>query len=94
MPRLRLMIRIALLLALLVFTTRWVHGQVFVQPVPPRIISGADVGFRVTGLRGDTPVGVVVLRVNGRWVEAEIGGDRGRPFAEQPPPPPPPPPSR
>jgi hypothetical protein len=37
-------------------------------------MSGADVGFRVEGFRGDTPSGTIVIRVNGAWVEAEIGG--------------------
>jgi hypothetical protein len=43
------------------------------RPVnPPRVMSGADVGFRVEALRGRTPVGVFVVNVNGQWVEAEI----------------------
>jgi hypothetical protein len=34
------------------------------------------VGFRVEGIRaGKTPVGKVVVRVNGEWVEAEIAGE-------------------
>ena len=45
------------------------------RPVPePKVMSGADVGFRVEGFRGDTPSGTIVIRVNGAWVEAEIGG--------------------
>jgi hypothetical protein len=43
-----------------------------VKPVPPRVMTGADVGFRVEGLRGNTPVGRIVVRVNGEWVEAEV----------------------
>jgi hypothetical protein len=49
------------------------------QPLPePRVMSGADVGFRVDGLTGETPTGTVVVRVNGRWVEAIVGGGRTR----------------
>jgi len=35
----------------------------------PTIISGADLGFRVEGHTGGVPVGRLVVRVNGRWVE-------------------------
>ena len=41
-----------------------------VSRMQPRIISGGDLGFRVTGT--DTqgrPVGSIVVRVNGEWVE-------------------------
>ena len=48
------------------------------RPLPePKIMSGADVGFRVEGLYGDVPSGVVVLRVKDQWVEARIGGGPG-----------------
>ena len=54
-------------------TGKWAGAQaVGVTPVPPRVMTGDEIGFRVEGLRGDTPVGRVVVRVNGRWVEAEI----------------------
>jgi hypothetical protein len=53
--------------------TAWATSQaVAVEPVTPRIMTGGDVGFRVEGLRGSTPVGTVVVRVNGEWVEAEV----------------------
>ena len=42
------------------------------QPVPPRVISGDDFGFRVQGRKGDTPVGTLVVRVNGEWVEVQF----------------------
>lgn len=44
-----------------------------VQPVAPTVISGADFGFRVEGRKGNTPMGTLVVRVNGQWVEAELG---------------------
>jgi hypothetical protein len=35
-----------------------------------RVFSGGDLGFRVERLQGDgTPVGKLVVRTNGRWVE-------------------------
>jgi hypothetical protein len=60
-------------LLLVVATTAWVTAQALaVSPVPPKVMTGPDVGFRVEGLRGNTPVGKVVVRVNGEWVEADI----------------------
>src|SRR5687768_4077262 len=52
----------------------WAMSQaVVINPVTPRVITGADVGFRVEGLRGGTtPVGTVVVRVNDEWVQAEV----------------------
>jgi hypothetical protein len=48
------------------------------RPLPePKILSGADVGFRVDGMYGNVPSGVIVLRVNDQWVEARIGGNPG-----------------
>ena len=54
----------------------WSYAQSLqVTPVTPTILSGADFGFRVEGNRAGTPVGTLVVRMNGQWVEAEIGGD-------------------
>jgi hypothetical protein len=39
--------------------------------VPPRIISGGDVGFRVEGTMGGRPAGQLVIRVDGEWVEPQ-----------------------
>jgi hypothetical protein len=37
----------------------------------PRVVSGADLGVRIDGTdhRSGRPVGVLVVRVNGEWVE-------------------------
>jgi hypothetical protein len=36
-----------------------------------RVISGNDLGFRVDGQQRDgTPIGKLVVRMNGQWVEA------------------------
>jgi hypothetical protein len=37
-------------------------------PVPPTILSGADIGFRIQSRNGETPVGTLVVRVDGKWV--------------------------
>jgi hypothetical protein len=56
--------------------TAWATSQsqlVAIDPVPPRVVADGDVGFKVEGLRGgSTPVGTLVVRVNGEWVEAEV----------------------
>src|SRR5262245_39268800 len=36
----------------------------------PIVLSGNDVGFRVERQKDNIPVGVLVVRLNGRWVEA------------------------
>ena len=54
-------------------------------PLPPRqprfppsaqapeatILSGNDVGFRIDGWKGDAPIGTLLVRVNGQWLEAQ-----------------------
>ena len=63
------------LMAAGLFAGGWATAQsIAIERVPPRILSGGEVGFRVEGLRGGTPVGTVVVQVNGQWVAAEIGG--------------------
>jgi hypothetical protein len=52
-------------------------GQLQLQrpsPVGPTVVSGADFGFRITGVRGDHAVGTIVVRQNGEWVEADLAG--------------------
>ena len=45
-----------------------------IDPLPePRIVSGPDVGFRIEGTQKGAPVGRLVIRVDGRWVEARLG---------------------
>ena len=51
----------------------WGYAQSdMVQPLTPTVLSGPDVGFRVERQRAGTPVGKLVVRVNGEWVEAEL----------------------
>ena len=40
------------------------------RPVAPKVFSGEDLGFRVDGLNlNGMPVGHLVIRINGDWVE-------------------------
>ncbi len=61
--------------------TAWATSQlVMVDPVTPTVLAGDEVGFRVKGLRAGRPVGAVVVRVNGEWVEVELEGPGPTPF--------------
>jgi len=53
-----------------------VTAQVATQPVPPRVLSGADLGFEVTGIdhKDGAAVGRLVVKVNDKWVPAHFGG--------------------
>lgn len=51
----------------------WAHAQAPRRPsAAPTVISGSDIGFRVDSFKGTTPVGRLVVRVNGDWVEPEF----------------------
>ena len=66
---------VSLVLAFCTFSAGVAVGAaqaVQVQRVPPKVMSGEDFGFRVEGRRGDTPVGTLVIRVNGEWMEAQF----------------------
>jgi hypothetical protein len=45
------------------------------KPLTPMIISGPDLGFRIEGRNGNTPVGKLVIRVDGQWVDTQFGGN-------------------
>lgn len=42
------------------------------QPVDPVVLTGSDIGFRMTARKGGTPVGQLVVRVDGGWKEVEF----------------------
>jgi hypothetical protein len=55
----------------------FVTAQVLKQTVPvqpPVVLSGSDVGFQLTGHAGTTPVGNLVVRVDGKWVPVQFEG--------------------
>lgn len=65
-------------------TWTWATAQVLsYQEVAPRVMTGADLGFRVEGLRGETPVGRFVVRVNDRWVEVEVEAPNPRQLSQR-----------
>ena len=38
----------------------------------PLILTGGDIAFRVEGTQGITPVGKMIVRFNGKWVEPKL----------------------
>ena len=52
----------------------WSRAQTAVvpNPVPPVVLAGPDVGFRMTGVKRGTPVGQLVVRINGEWKVVEF----------------------
>ena len=48
----------------------WASAQAPEQA--PVVISGGDIGFQVESRQGGIPVGRLVVRVDGRWVEAQF----------------------
>ncbi len=52
----------------------WAHAAAQEPPIVlgPPVLSGDDIGFRVLGVRGDTRIGRLVVRVDGRWVEVQF----------------------
>jgi hypothetical protein len=56
----------------------WVSAQVRGTPdimglVAPLVMTGNDLGFRVESTKGDIAVGKFVVRINGRWIDAQVG---------------------
>ena len=35
------------------------------------VLTGSDLGFRVVGMSGDRVVGILIVKVNGEWLETE-----------------------
>ena len=58
----------------------WSHAQTPLPPPaqrfppttqPPTVISGNELGFRIENWKGSTPVGTLVVKVNGQWVAVD-----------------------
>jgi hypothetical protein len=79
----RTILSLALLWMLSLFVVASVvKAQVFEIPrarPESRIVSGPDFGFRIEGDQGGIPVGRLVVRVDGKWIEARVGSVPGTP---------------
>ena len=72
---------VIVLVALLVGAGLWASAQVRsfeggpdgLNLVAPTVIAGNDLGFRVESTKGEIAVGKFVVRINGRWIDAQVG---------------------
>ena len=70
---------LALFFVALFGVAAWSRAQTAIVPYPvnpPVILAGPDVGFRMTGVSGDVPVGELVVRVKGEWKGVEFATRR------------------
>ena len=82
MPQSRIVMFVGIVtLGLLAWTGGSFAQAIAVQPITPITLSGEDFAFRVEGMRGTTPVGRVLVRVDGRWAEADFAGNSIRPLS-------------
>jgi hypothetical protein len=53
----------------------WSYAQVAIAPrlVTPVVLAGPDIGFRMQAQKGGTPVGQLVVRIDGQWRVVEFG---------------------
>ncbi|MCM3881169.1 MAG: hypothetical protein ND807_13755 [Vicinamibacterales bacterium] len=80
---LRTGVNFIVLTVFLVVAVVWASAQVARPPsetglkpmdlVAPTVISGSDLGFRIESSKDNVPVGRLVVRVSGRWVDAQVG---------------------
>ena len=42
--------------------------------MPAVVLSGSEIAFRMVACKGDKAVGQLVVRVDGRWAEADFSG--------------------
>jgi hypothetical protein len=76
----RVIVSLAMLWVVSLFVASGVRAQVFEIPRPlpePRIVSGPDFGFRIEADQSGTPVGKLVVRVDGKWIEARVDAAPG-----------------
>lgn len=53
--------------------TRRKAEQELARQLGGKVYSGADIGFQARGFDRDTPIVVPVVKVNGEWVEVQLG---------------------
>ena len=81
--------RVNLIAVILVIVAAvWVTAQTQVPKAPPdllnrmdlvapTVISGSDLGFRIESNKDNIPVGKLVVRIKGVWVDAQISSSGG-----------------
>ena len=75
MPVRRIAVLAVVWVASLLAVAAIARAQVYpINPLPePKVMFGPDVGIRIEGEQNGVPVGPLVVKINGRWVEARIG---------------------
>jgi hypothetical protein len=65
---------LAIVLAAVFGAAAWGYAQGSAAPrgLNPTVLSGADIGFEVTGTRKGRPVGRLVVRIDGEWKEVQF----------------------
>ena len=67
--------RIAILVGSVIFVVAgWATAQTLRPQSQPTVLSGGDVGFRIESYDGSTPVGKLVVKIDGQWVEVLLSG--------------------
>lgn len=63
----------------------WAGAQArIVRPVPPVVVSGENVGFRIEGDSNGRPIGTLVVKQDGKWIPVDLGTVRPvRPISEK-----------
>jgi hypothetical protein len=63
---------LALVVSVTIAAAGWAQVLQRLPVEPPIVLSGSDVGFQINAREGDTPVGTIVVRINGQWVPVRI----------------------
>ena len=95
MSRRALVLLIAVWCGSLLAVAEWAGAQSGLLWFPlsePVVLTGDEIGFRVHGMHGDTPMGVIVVRAGDAWVEPALGTAPANVLPSPPEPPPPEPP--
>ena len=68
------LVALVVFFVVLIGLAAWSRAQTAVapNPVPPVVLAGPDIGFRMTGVKRGTPVGQLVVRINGEWEVVEF----------------------
>ncbi len=74
MSRREMIVVVALIVAALWVGTRVLNAQGFLTLEQPTVVAGPDVGFRIERVERGIPVGKLVVKVDGKWVDAQFAG--------------------
>ena len=74
MSRRQMIIVVAFVLGALWAGARALDAQGFLTLVQPTVVAGPDVGFRVERVERGIPIGKLVVKIDGKWVDAQFAG--------------------